>query len=718
MSLLMAAAGALAVNRQHVAARVGAIKEAENVARTLAVLLSDSNGFAASAQTAISKLHQAQNRDVVLVDTNQLILADAVPAGAGKIYRDDPNHEIAATLADAQARTFVQRNAGSSLPIQQIVVPVQNPAGHVVGAVILEYTPLYDELMRSTRSIMREIVVTGLGGIAIVLLSAFYMGRSIARPLHHLTLVAARFASGQTDLPLPAGRKDEIGELAHAFQNMVQKRRHAEEELRQARDQFESRVIERTAELAKANQALLVENAERKRGERQLSVEYALSRILAQSGTLEQATPKIIQVVCETLGWDAGELWLIDHRAGLLRCAEIWSVPDLELDEFKTRTREMTLPRGIGLPGRVWASGRPTWLPDVTQEGNFPRVSIIGKTPLRSAFAFPVLIGSGVGGVFGFFSRKLCVSDEGLQRTFINLGGQLGQFFERKRVEGHLFQSQKMETVGKLAGGIAHEFNSIMTAIIGQSELLLNDLSPENPLCENVTEIRKAADRAATLTRQLLAFGRKQILQPEILDLNVVLAGMESMLLHLMGKSMDVRIIFAVGLKAVRADASQIEQVVVNIVMNASDAMPNGGKLILETANVSLGAEYVSHFPELKAGEYVMLAITDTGAGMSDEVKARIFEPFFTTKAVGQGTGLGLATCHGIVQQSGGHIAVYSESGRGATFKIYLPQVEQKVKVSVPPRPSVVLPHGTETILLVEDDPALRTMAATLLAAC
>jgi PAS domain S-box-containing protein len=285
----------------------------------------------------------------------------------------------------------------------------------------------------------------------------------------------------------------------------------------------------------------------------------------------------------------------------------------------------------------------------------------------------------------------------------------------RKRLEARLFQSQKMETVGKLAGGFAHEFNSILTAIIGQGELLLGDLPAGSPLARNATEISKAANRAAALTRQLLAYGRKQILQPEILDLNSVLAGMESTLRHLMGHNTDVCLAPATGLKAVKADAGQIEQVVMNVVMNACDAMPNGGKLMLETANVSFDEESVGRYPELKPGDYVMLAITDTGTGMSAEVKARVFEPFFTTKDVGQGTGLGLSTCYGIIKQSGGHISVYSEPGRGTTFKIYLPQFEPAAKIPARRLDSPGLPRGTETILLVEDDPALREMAATLL---
>jgi two-component system, cell cycle sensor histidine kinase and response regulator CckA len=286
---------------------------------------------------------------------------------------------------------------------------------------------------------------------------------------------------------------------------------------------------------------------------------------------------------------------------------------------------------------------------------------------------------------------------------------------ERKQFEARMFQSQKMETVGKLAGGIAHEFNSILTAIIGQSELLLGDLPAGNPMAKNAMEINRAAGRAATLTRQLLAYGRKQFLQPETLDLNRVLARMEGMLRHLMGSEVNMHMAAGAGLQVVQADAGQIEQVIMNMAINAREAMPNGGKLTLETANVSFEPESVGRYPELKPGDYVMLAITDTGAGMTEEVKARVFEPFFTTKGVGEGTGLGLSTCYGIVKQSGGHISVYSEVGRGATFKIYLPQVQQQAKAALPVLDSKDLPRGTETILLVEDDPALREMAGTLL---
>jgi len=292
---------------------------------------------------------------------------------------------------------------------------------------------------------------------------------------------------------------------------------------------------------------------------------------------------------------------------------------------------------------------------------------------------------------------------------------QIQDITERKRLQAQCLQSQKMETVGKLAGGVAHEFNSILCAIIGRADLLRGELPANSGLSDHATAIIEAADRAAALTRQLLAYGRKQFLRSEVLDLNRIVRSMDRMLDHLMGVDVDTHIIPTLGLHAVKGDSGQIEQVIVNMAMNARDAMPNGGTLTLETSNVSLDQESVGRYPDLKPGDYVMLAITDTGAGMNDEVKARVFEPFFTTKEIGQGVGLGLSTSYGIIKQSGGHISCYSELQRGTTFKIYLPQVEQNARASRCRFVPQELPRGTETILLVEDDSGMREMTAVLL---
>jgi len=286
---------------------------------------------------------------------------------------------------------------------------------------------------------------------------------------------------------------------------------------------------------------------------------------------------------------------------------------------------------------------------------------------------------------------------------------------QRKRIEEQLIQSQKLETVGKLAGGIAHEFNNIMMAIMGHTDLMLNTIAPDNTIATNAKVIRQAAARASTLTRQLRAYARRQFLRPQNLNLNTVLTDMELIVRHLAGAEINVYIVPAANLYTVLADPGQISEVVTNIILNAKDAMPSGGKLTLETGNITFDEESASRYPELKPGNYATLSITDTGLGMTPEVQARVFEPFFTTKGVGKGTGLGLATAHGIIKQSGGHILVYSELGKGTTFRIYLPELEQDPRQKVQSAERPPAPSGSEIILVVEDDATVREMTTKFL---
>jgi two-component system, cell cycle sensor histidine kinase and response regulator CckA len=292
---------------------------------------------------------------------------------------------------------------------------------------------------------------------------------------------------------------------------------------------------------------------------------------------------------------------------------------------------------------------------------------------------------------------------------------------ERKQAEeqmlslqSQLQQSQKMEAIGQLAGGVAHDFNNLLTVISVQSQLALRGLREGDPLKEKLKDIELAADRAANLTRQLLAFSRRQILEMKVINLNVILQDMEKMLRRVIGEDIELKTILADDLGLVKVDPGQMEQVIVNLAVNAKDAMPQGGKLFLETANAELDEEYVHSHAGMIPGAYVMLSITDTGTGMTKEVKEQIFDPFFTTKEKGKGTGLGLSTVYGIVKQSGGDIYVYSEPGKGTTFKVYLPQVfepqEEFKKVT-----SEEIPRGKETILVVEDDRMVRRLAVDIL---
>lgn len=282
---------------------------------------------------------------------------------------------------------------------------------------------------------------------------------------------------------------------------------------------------------------------------------------------------------------------------------------------------------------------------------------------------------------------------------------------ERKQLEEQFLQAQKMEAIGRLAGGVAHDFNNMLTAILGYAQLAIEKLDRGSPIYSYIKEISQAGERTASITRQLLAFSRRQIMQPQSFDLNLLISNLEKMLKRLIGEDIELVTLLGSDTGCVRADPGQIEQVIMNLVVNARDAMPRGGKLTIETLNVYLDDSYAKTHVTVKPGNYVMLAVSDTGVGMSKEVLSHVFEPFFTTKEMGKGTGLGLSTVYGIVKQSGGNIWVYSEPGKGTTFKIYLPVTEELVEPVRKEEASAKDIHGIETVLVIEDDEQVREIA-------
>jgi PAS domain S-box-containing protein len=293
---------------------------------------------------------------------------------------------------------------------------------------------------------------------------------------------------------------------------------------------------------------------------------------------------------------------------------------------------------------------------------------------------------------------------------------------DRKQLADQLRQSQKLQAVGELAGGVAHDFNNLLMVVKGHAEMLLDRLPAssadrQSPARQNVEQIQQAAERAAGLTRQLLAFSRMQVLQPRVLDLNEVVAGMIQMVSRVIGANIELAFLPGANLGRVKADPSQIEQVALNLVVNARDAMPDGGRLTIETSNVHLDRDYATEHAVVDPGRYVMLTVSDTGIGMDAATQARIFEPFFTTKSQGRGTGLGLATVYGVVKQSGGYVWVYSEVGHGTTFKVYLPMVQAPAEKKAPEKPASGHEPGTETILFVEDEQSVRELVSEYLAA-
>ena len=286
---------------------------------------------------------------------------------------------------------------------------------------------------------------------------------------------------------------------------------------------------------------------------------------------------------------------------------------------------------------------------------------------------------------------------------------------EHLRLSDQFQQSQKMESVGRLAGGVAHDFNNLLTVITGYSELLLQKMGKETTMYRDVEEIKRAGDRAASLTQQLLAFSRKQIIEPKIVHLGSLISDMQKMLTRLIGEDISIQVTTDIGLGSVKVDPGQFQQILMNLVVNARDAMPDGGKIRIETANVDLEEAYYAVHPYTPPGRYVKLSISDTGIGMSEEVKAQIFEPFFTTKKIGSGTGLGLAMVYGAVKQSNGFIEVHSEVGKGTTFNIYLPRLEKETSQPAKDDRPQDMRGGTETVLLVEDEDIVRNLCFQIL---
>jgi two-component system cell cycle sensor histidine kinase/response regulator CckA len=413
---------------------------------------------------------------------------------------------------------------------------------------------------------------------------------------------------------------------------------------------------------------------------------------------------------------------LRDHAAALLKSED--------------RTTYALRAARMGLWELDMASGELTWSPTMaplfglrpdqaltTAEGFFRLIHPDDRRMVETSFGKAAAAGSDFKEEFRVVwpdgnahwisaSARMTRGREGESEHWFGVSMDIG---ERKALEAQFRQAQKMEAVGQLAGGVAHDFNNLLTSILGYSGFVMDTFGPQDRRRADMDEIVKAGQRAAGLTRQLLAFSRKQVLQPTRLDLNALVTGMHPMLSRLIGEQVELVPSLAADLAPVRADPGQLEQVLMNLVVNARDAMPLGGRLTIHTANVELDQSFV-HDVVIRPGPYVMLSVSDTGVGMTEATKSRLFEPFFTTKAPGKGTGLGLATVYGIVKQSGGYVWVYSEMGKGTSFKVHLPRADESSELV---NPVVVADHaaavGTETVLVVEDEDAVRLLTRRVL---
>ncbi|MBC8552557.1 MAG: PAS domain S-box protein [Candidatus Brocadiales bacterium] len=398
---------------------------------------------------------------------------------------------------------------------------------------------------------------------------------------------------------------------------------------------------------------------DRKKAERRLNAQHAVTQILSVSNTLKHASRNILQVICESLHWEFGEMWLHDHKDDVMRCSELWHVQDIEVSEFNKITREISFESGIGLPGRVWSSQKPAWIVDVVTDSNFLRASVAKSAGLHGAFGFPVIMNDRVLGILEFFSRNREEPDNDLLNMMSAIGSQIAQFIKRRQVEEQLKVSHKMSSIGRLTGSVFHEILNPVNIISAHTQLLLMEAEKGSSAEDDLKSIKEEIERIVSITERLQEFSRSNKGEVEEVDINSLLENILSLIEpELKVKSIKYIKEFDSARPEIMADDAELRQVFLNSITNAIDAMPDGGTLTIKTLhNVSS----------------VKISFEDTGYGISEKNINKVFEPFYSTKKEIKGVGLGLSTSYAIIEGYGGEISVESEEGRGTIFTFNLP---------------------------------------------
>ncbi|MGH7397838.1 MAG: ATP-binding protein [Candidatus Rokuibacteriota bacterium] len=668
--------GGLALNLQErsTAARARLSEQTERLAAAAAPLLLDSLviGDLARAEQTLRSLNTelVWSRVTLFESDGRRLILDASPT----------------SLRPSDAPGWVKHLVPVKLEEHRVPI-VAAPFVYGVLAVRPSVQSLESELWSEIRTMIAVtgvLLVTLLGLTHVILLVGL-------RPVRALAESAARLGGGDLTARMPETKLTEMAPTVRAFNSMAASLEQALHEARTREARLES-LVEISGDLSRMQE-----------------LDSLLGRIAEACGRLVATDWVVFRLV------HGNELVI----AGTQERSEYVVTPRLRI--------------GDSLAGQVAATGQPL---SVRDPANDPRVlpehaEGMRRFGARGFLGVPAKIGDRVVGVLSFQTRR----EEGFSAEDIAIATAFAShaaialensrlllesrraYDELAETQGQLEQAQKMDAIGRLAGGIAHDFNNLLTVILGRTDLLLHPLKPEDPMRRGIELIQRTAGRAADLTRQLLAFSRKQVLEGVVLDLGAVTTDMKDMLGRLIGEDIALLTTPTPGLGRVKADRGQIEQVVMNLAVNARDAMPQGGRLILETANVDLDEDYVRRHVGARPGPHVMLAVSDTGSGIPREIQDQIFEPFFTTKEPGKGTGLGLATVYGIVKQSGGYIEVDSEPGRGTTFRIYLPRLDAAATPADRSTPPGAAAGGTETILLVEDEEGVRELARDILRA-
>jgi PAS domain S-box-containing protein len=452
----------------------------------------------------------------------------------------------------------------------------------------------------------------------------------------------------------------------------------------------------------------------RKRAERRLQLQRSVTAVLADAAPLNETYPKVLEKLCTGLDWDMSVIWIVDRGAKTLRCADVWHPPSTEYGIFADEIRLKTFASGQGLPGGVWADGTAAWREDIGKIEGLERRTAIGAG-MHGWIGFPVVLPKRVLGVVELFSAHIQSPDAEMLATLSGIGMQVGQYIDRRQLEEQLRQAQKMEAIGTLAGGVAHDFNNILTVINGYTELLKLSLADQPEINEQLDAVAKAGARARDLVKQILTFSRQEQAHRETMQLAPVVEEATKFLRATIPSTIEIHVNVAAGVPAVLADPTEVHQVVMNLGTNAWHAMKDHtGKLDVELESFVVDQELAINTPQLREGRYARLSVSDSGSGMDEATLARIFEPFFTTKVVGEGTGLGLSVVHGIMQNHDGVITVYSKPGVGTTFRLYFPahlsdQLIAEFKADATPT------GNSERILFVDDEEPIARLGQAIL---
>ena len=667
--------GGLAVNLsdRSTATQVRLSEQTERLASAAGPLLLDSLvvGDLARAEQTLRTLNMESvwSRVLLYESDGHRVIFDASPADVRR----------------SQAPRWLKQLAPVTLPEHRVAIAAA-PVVYGILAVTPSVESLENELWTEVRTMIAVtgiLLVTLLGLTHVILLVGL-------RPIRALAESATRLGHGDLAARMPDTKLAEMRPTVRAFNSMAASLEQALQEARTRQTRLES-LVEISSELS-----------------RMQPLDSLLGRIAEACGRLVKTDWVGFRLV------DGDEL----VAAGTFQGGT----------EMPVRPR---LKIGESVAGQVAATGRPLLLRDPASHPSMlpDHAEAMRRLGYHGMLTVPARVSDRVVGVLSFLTRReegFTTEDLAIATAFAShaavalensrlLHESRRAYDELAQTQGQLEQAQKMDAIGRLAGGVAHDFNNLLTVILGRTDILLAQIKTEDPVRRGIALIQRTAGRAAELTKQLLAFSRKQVLEAVVLDLGVVTTDMKDMLARLIGEDIALVTNLAADLGHVKADRGQIEQVVMNLAINARDAMPQGGQLVVETANADLGGEYVRRNVGSRPGPHVMLAVSDSGQGIPLELQKHIFEPFFTTKEQGKGTGLGLATVYGIVKQSGGYIEVDSAPGRGTTFRIYLPRVDAATPAAERGPRAAAPTGGTETILLVEDEDGVRELARDIL---